>query len=65
MGKNKIKEGKTTESTGKGRIAILRKMVRESFIEIISSKYLRRWGRATSYQGKNYHIKCDNLCKKS
>lgn len=39
--RKKIKEGKTIEGTGKERVAILSKEIRESFTEIILSKYLR------------------------
>lgn len=51
--RKKIKEGKTIEGTGKERVAILSKEIRESFTEIILSKYLRSWGRATSYGGRS------------
>lgn len=38
----KIKQGRTIESTGKGQVAILSKVIRKSFIKIILSKDLRR-----------------------
>lgn len=40
----------------KGDVAVLRKVRRESFTEV-----LKEAGRASSFQGEELHIKCDKL----
>lgn len=45
------------------RLAIPSKVMRRCFIEIIFKQRLKEVRQTEALIGKNYHIKCDNLCK--